>query len=317
MTVAHMNLIGPGFPNTGWQKAFKENGFDDYIGIDWVRMKNQYGYEKMWSSILHNIKKQPVDLLFMQVQSSGALTLENIKSIREKISGKVVLYNIDARYPDEVEWIYRVAPLLDYCALSNQRDVDQINILDKGKAGLVQSSCDMAFYYPTMNGVFGKELDIVFIANNYQNTSRKFPLCEYRQMVVDNLYKQYPSSFKCFGRRQREDIVIPHQEREIYNAAKIAISCSNFDLSGYTSDRIWRAMASGCFVLAKHFEGIEALFTKGEHLDIWHNEYDLKQKIEHYMKHPIERAIIATKGMTHVRVHHSLTNRVKQILGAL
>lgn len=317
MTVAHLNLIGPGFPNTGWQKAFKENGFTNYIGIDWVRMKNKHGYERMWPSILHNLKKDNVDLMFMQIQSPGALTVENINQIRDKIKCKLILYNIDARYPEEVKWIYDVAPSLDYCALSNNRDVDIINESKFGRAGLVQSSCDMDFYNGVGNYIFDKSLDIVFIANNYRNTSRKFPLCEYRQSLIEKLQKWYPEDFFCFGRRQKIGPVIPQLEREIYHSAKIAICCSNFDLPGYTSDRIWRAMASGCFVLIKYFEGIEDMFEVGKHLDVWRNEEELRFILDYYLKNPLNRSAIASAGANHVRENHTLTHRVKQIMEAL
>jgi hypothetical protein len=315
-TVAHLNLIGPGFPNTGWQKAFKENGFEDYIGIDWVRIKNKHGYEKMWTMIINSIKKQPVDLVFMQIQSAGALTGENVMQIKSATSAKVVLYNIDARYPEEVQWIYNASHELDYCALSNQRDVDYINMFT-GKAGLVQSSCDMDFYHRTEHDVFSKEHDIVFLANNYQNTSRRFPLCEFRQELIEELYRKFPSNFECYGRRQQNPVASPFMERELYNKSKIAISCSNFDLEGYTSDRIWRAMASGCFVLAKYFKGAEKILVQGHHLDWWATKEQLTEKILYYMRNPIARNQIAKRGMDHVRANHTLTHRVKQILEAL
>ena len=206
-----------------------------------------------------------------------------------------------------------VAPYLSLCALSNQRDVDIINAKNDDKALLVQSSCDMGYYTPS-NSIFKYGTDIVFLANNYQSTSRKFPLCNFRQSLISKLYDWYPDNFKCFGRRQKNDMVVQSGEVNIYRDAKIAISCSNFELEGYTSDRIWRAMACECFVLAKYFVGIEDMFKIGYHLDVWRTPEELKNKIDYYLDHPIERTIYAQQGNKHVRINHSLTKRVSQII---
>lgn len=315
-SVVHLNLIGPGFDNTGWKKAFFDNNFHEYQCIDWVKLKVKRGPSKMWDILFRFLNKKKPDLLFMQIQTPGILTVEVAKRLKSLVK-KTVLYNIDARTEEEAAWMYDVAPYLSFCALSNQRDVDVINKILPGRSVVVQSSCDMNYYNPGSFYIFKTGTDIVFLANNYQDTNRKFPLCNYRQSLVKKLYKWYPDKFKCFGRRQQEPMVSPYEEVRIYQQAKIAICCSNFDLPEYTSDRIWRAMACGCFVLVKYFDGIDSLFDISKHLDTWKTPEELKQKIDYYLDHPIERSIYARQGCGHVRVNHNLSRRVDQIISQI
>lgn len=306
--VIHLNLIGPGFSNTGWELAFKNNGYDSYECIDWVKLKLKRGPVKMWKILFRFLRKRKPELLFMQIQSDGILTADVVKELRG-LAKYVVLYNIDARWPEEVRWVYDVSKYLSVCALSNQRDVDASD-----NAILVQSSCDMNLYHAGANGIFKYGTEVVFMANNYEGTIRKFPMSSYRQKLIDQLYKWYPDNFKCFGRRQREPMVDQKEEIKIYQDAKIVISCSNFELEGYTSDRLWRAMACGCFVLVKYFEGIESLVSIKKHVDVWRTPEELKEKIDYYLKNPIERTFYAQEGMKYVRMNHTLSRRVNQII---
>lgn len=106
-------------------------------------------------------------------------------------------------------------------------------------------------------------------------------------------------------------------ERVIYNCCQIAINHSHYNVPRYTSDRLFRAMACGAYVISNYYPDIEKEFKIGEHLDVFKSLDELPQLIDAALKTPDRGNAIATAGMEHVYATATWEQRVKQFMGMM
>jgi spore maturation protein CgeB len=131
------------------------------------------------------------------------------------------------------------------------------------------------------------------MGNNYGN---QFPLGGERQMLSNILlgkgYAVYGGYRGATGNLNGNQLA----ESLVYNNSKIAINHSHFNEERYTSDRMFRIMASWTMCLSHHYKGIERDFEIGEHLDTYQNIREMQNKINHYLANPNEAERIAENG---------------------
>ena len=73
-------------------------------------------------------------------------------------------------------------------------------------------------------------------------------------------------------------------------------------------------LSCGTFLLANKPEDFDDVGLKdGEHLVIYNDFKDLKDKINYYLKHDNEREEIAKNGMNFVRKNHSNAKRIQEM----
>jgi spore maturation protein CgeB len=95
--------------------------------------------------------------------------------------------------------------------------------------------------------------------------------------------------------------------------------CPTFEKPFYWSDRATETMGRGGFLIHPYVKGMDLFFQNEEHL-VYYNYGDFEDlfaKIDYYLENGLERKIIATKGMLHVRDNHTYKNRFTQILTTL
>jgi len=112
---------------------------------------------------------------------------------------------------------------------------------------------DMDVYKPAEKERSG----VVFIGNNFENSSHNFPLSIERAAMVEYLQNVFPDQFKVYGGNWNgSPMLMQKGEIEVLQSAAIAINQNNFDEELYTSDRIWRILATGALCLTKYFVGM-------------------------------------------------------------
>ena len=104
------------------------------------------------------------------------------------------------------------------------------------------------------------------------------------------------------------------QEAEIYRTSAIAINCSHFNYSRYSSDRLFREMASGAFVLSHAYKDYDIDFENKKHLVVWNDIPELIEKCHYYLGNKSERDIIAKQGCDLVKNTANWDFRIKQFL---
>lgn len=308
MKIFHIRIDGPSYNSNAISKAFMDLGHQ-YVGYDWQRHRFEYGLDQLRVDLAKIASELRPDYIFAHIQNSEILELYDWKKLNK--CGKVINFTFDVRKPNEMSWMYEVAPFIHHTVFGSVNDVAYCNASGTTNVSHSHSSCDMEIFKPLGKNSYA--FDVVFCGNRYDNTNLDFPLAEERELMVQLLENEYGSRFMTYGLGRRGGLIRPDVESNVYNFSKIAINQNNFSLRGYTSDRLWRIMASGTFCLTKYFPGIEDLFEDGVHLAWWNSFEELKDKADFYLKDDEERKAIARVGCAYVRENHTWKDRIEKI----
>ena len=124
-----------------------------------------------------------------------------------------------------------------------------------------------------------------------------------RRVLLGRVAERFPNSI--VGRRW------PREMARIYAQSKIVVNaCFNNDVNM----RVFEALASGSLLITDPAEGLEELFTDGEHLVIYRNDEELLDVIQYYLEHPEERERIAAAGRELVLAKHTYRHRLDAMM---
>jgi len=118
-----------------------------------------------------------------------------------------------------------------------------------------------------------KEIDVVFIGSLHGERKRLLEELSYPVKHISNAYG-------------------PEHAKTI-SKSKI---CLNFSTAGGTSDRIYKTLAAGGFLLSSDWHTRHEDFEDGEDLVIFKDIADLREKIIFYLDNPAKRGIISQSG---------------------
>tara|TARA_Y100000592_G_C5470987_1_gene319502 strand:- start:1454 stop:2323 length:870 start_codon:yes stop_codon:yes gene_type:complete len=135
-----------------------------------------------------------------------------------------------------------------------------------------------------------KQLDVSFIGSLHSQ----------RKEMLTNLDPNVANITGAFGTNHAKAV----------SASKININVST---SGGASDRVFKVLAAGGFLLSTDWVGREEMFSDGEHLVIYSDKKDLQEKITHYLNNKDERDRIALNGLNAVQ-KYSRDEWAKQII---
>lgn len=308
-SVLHIGLKSSTYSPEGMEKGFRAVGFTEYTFFDWQAVRLDCGILGCQSRMIGAAMQLEPDVVFMHLQNPSILDQET--AIELSKHGFVVNYSFDCREKKEMQWMYVLAPHIGLTLFSCEEDAADCKV---GAAAVLQSSCDMDWYKRLP---MERNNDVVFIGGNYAPTNLVFPLAQQRAEMVKFLKENIPT-FEEYGMNwDLSQYINPQQEIAIYNQSAIAINQNNFLREGYTSDRLWRAMATGIFTITSYFPGIEKIFEKGKHLEWFHNFEELKELIEYYLSNPLKREKVASDGSLWVRNFHSWKNRFEEMKGLI
>jgi hypothetical protein len=262
---------------------------------------------------LASVPFQP-DIIFLQIQSGEIGGAPTVEILREYLASKdcyKLNWTGDMRSTTPV-WMRQLSPFVSETGFTNYRDVESL-----GSSGIfLQIGIDPEVFKIHDEKEAGE--DVVFMGNNYGN---QFPNGQFRRDLARwliargyGVYGSYQGSKGALNPDPRNPFPVQSRESKIYNNSKIAISVSHYKEKGYTSDRLLRAMGSGCFTLAQYYPGIEDDFKIGEHLDTFSTIYDLEEKINTYLSANDLRNKIAKAGYEYVHSNFTYDNMVERII---
>lgn len=244
-------IDSPGYNSDGMVDGFSELGYD-IIRFDWQRSRFNVGIEKTVETMLGVARNSRIDYIFLHIQNPEIISVESAKQFQS--IAPTINYTFDVRDVQRTEWMYEIAPHITLTCFACKRDVDECLIRGIKNTMLLQSSANYKWYRKTSFYCKGCP-EIVFIGNNYEKTNMNFPGAAQRQEMIKNLKETFGDRFGAYGLGQEHGIVNPQQEVNIYNAAKIAVCHNMYDLPGYESDRLWRILGCGAYVVKKQQGG--------------------------------------------------------------
>lgn len=109
---------------------------------------------------------------------------------------------------------------------------------------------------------------------------------------------------------------------DLYASVNVVVGdslCIDFKHEHYWSDRVYETIGRGGFLIMPYIKGLEEEFVDGETIVFYEfGDWDgLKQKIDYYLEHPIERERIRLEGQDWVRQHATYTNRMREMLNII
>lgn len=283
-----------------------------YKEIDWVYIFGKYGKEGLELQIQHQVRTFKPDIIFMQIQREGV-----IDSIFARWLGKqayVISWTGDVR--NDISWYEAVAQHITMTLFSNGHDVKTLH-RKKLRSDFLQVGFDEQIYYPSNNSSLASG-QIVFCANHY--TLHEFPLSGFRKKVAIALQQNFKENFRLYGmgwdhRVRSSGTCSGYDEAEEYRNCTIAINCSHFNYSRYSSDRLFRILACGGFCLSHRYEDIYTDFKEEKHLVTWQTPDELVDKCKFWLQphNDTKRLKIARTGCELVHKHHRWKNRFLEL----
>ena len=170
---------------------------------------------------------------------------------------------------------------------------------------LLQKIDKVNFVFYTAPTVFNKLKDknknSYFIQEGYESTIHKFydKIDKVHNVSFIGALKEHRSqyhqsyNFNCFSDKYNRD------HCKIINQTRVNLNFTN-NREG-TSDRAYKIMGSGGFLLTEYWDGLEKDFKPDHDLVIFTNENEFKEKIEEYLKNWQKRKSIARNGLNTVQ----------------
>lgn len=91
----------------------------------------------------------------------------------------------------------------------------------------------------------------------------------------------------------------------------------NRNISDDINYRTFETLGCNTFLLTNKTPGIYELFTEGENIVTYDNEFDLMDKINFYLKNTNERERLTKNGFEHVKKNHTYKNRASHLIKIL
>jgi len=276
-------------------------GIGEYHQIDWRQQRHRIN-----DILLSEGARFDPHIVFMQLQAEGVINPLVLQRFAQKTDAFIVNWNGDVR-PSVQHWMGYLGEVCDMTLITNRTQIPEYERLGCQRPGYLQIGFDDRNFKPKDAK---KTREVVFLGTNY----RDFPLSQMRVDMVEAVAQKYKLEVFGNGWPQHNARVGLQDEPDIYHSAKIALGISAFDYECYTSDRLFRAMGSGCFYLTKWFPDIETMFENHKHLVWWHDIDELLEQIGYYLTHDNKREKIAAAGCELVHKQHTWQNRIEELM---
>lgn len=163
-----------------------------------------------------------------------------------------------------------------------------------------------ANHYLYKNFNLKNKYDVVFIGQNFGN----------REQYVKSLTDK-GINVQAFGLGWANGKITQTEMITIFNQAKIVLNFSSSDRNPhlkFLKGRIFEIPSTGAFLLTEVCEELEDFFEVGKHVDTFHDEKSLYEKVKYYLDHEEERKQIAEHGRKHVLEKYTFEEYLRKAL---
>lgn len=162
------------------------------------------------------------------------------------------------------------------------------------------------------------DYDVVFVGS--KDYHKEWP---WRPKMIDYLSQRYGERFFRFN-SDTTGFIRNQELNDLYASAKIVVgdTLELPDHINYWSDRYFETIGRGGFLIAPKVPGLEKFLTDSEHYIGYLHPHPglstakaldrLGEKIDFWLAHPGERALIQTAGHAHVRTNHTYRRRLSE-----
>jgi hypothetical protein len=282
--------------NTRFMLNALQRRVEQVVFLNLPRVKKTYFWTDYRKIILHKIIKQNPDLVLIYSKDIPY-------SVLQKISPrfKTALFFPDHDGPEN-EKLIQYGALVDYLFITNKTHIAALKSLGVRNPVYCMQGCDRDTHriIATRNNKWTAE--VAFVGR---------PRQENRVEILQAINRKYElktwgASWQEYGLTCLKDHIYPTEYAKICYATKIILGCDqSFELEGYFSNRTWITLGCGGFLLTNYTPGLEDIFTKGKHLEWYHDEAECLELIAYYLKHEERRKQIAQNGYEFAHTHRT------------
>jgi spore maturation protein CgeB len=256
------------------------------------------------------------DLVLFQIQGVGDVVPSTIHRLRE-LYPETIFCNFNGDVRNEVEQV--LVDVAKECHLTLLPSPDLFEEYHtRGADNVAYWPIAVDPEYLAAQRDKRKEFDVVFLGSHYP--SAKFPLVEERYKIVEALHNS-DLRFGLFGFGWPDEWKARYTGDDtpsniaIYESAKLAISVSQFDLWGYTSDRLYRICATGCTAAIKAYKGMaQNGFIDGENCYTFDGHSTVVDVCRAALADDATRESIGEAGRQLILDRHNYDRRVDELL---
>lgn len=257
------------------------------------------------------------DLFIGQFHDGRSFTAQAMKVVKENVRWRSVNWNGD---------VYDRSTDADYIELLQQFDLHTVvnaSAIPRYTSKFVRSAYWQVGFEPLiLSSRTGAKVqwDIAFFGNGYSGS----------RQTLGSWLRALPYKTAIWGSSWPQSMANGdtlynfYQNGELLRQTKIVVGDSQHynsqDGLGFVSNRLFDTLAAGgALLLHQAFPGMEHYLNlkDGVHLVTWETFDDLREKIDYYLTHDVERSAIVQRGQLEVLRFHSFEYRVNQLFDIL
>jgi hypothetical protein len=323
MTIIYLPLYERGFPvlkkqKRGLREALEKQG--EVIEVDWAAEVHKSGREGFLQKMQQIAVELDPSLVLGQFHDARLINADDILSLR-KFSKKAIWLNWNGDYQEVTALDQADIDLAS--AFDLQLGVSYDGAEEYEKRGIRSRYWQIGWeqegvgYEPDW---LTPHHDVLFLAN-------KIAWYPARQEIVSFL-RRADFKFGLYGLNwpwlwaKGSCLYDFRKGCKLIRAAKVVLADNpRPQARGYVSNRLFQSLAAGgALVMMQYFHDYETLgLIDGEHLVIWHELNDLREKLNYWLhpKNEDQRRAIAAAGQKFCLENHSFEVRVQELLQML
>ena len=291
--------------NTRFMLQALQRRVEKVVFLNLPRVRKIYFWANYREIILHKIIKHKPDLVLIYSKDIPFSVLQQISP-----GFKTAIFFPDPDGPGDQKLI-RYGAMVDYLFITNKTHLADLKSQGVKNPIYCMQGCDRDEHrvIATRNKKWAAE--VAFVGRPWQ---------ENRVKILQAINQRF--DLKTWGAQwQKYDLtcpktrVYPREYAKICYATKIILGCDqSFELEGYFSNRTWITLGCGGFLLTNYNPGLEDIFTKGKHLEWYHDEGECLELIAYYLKHEDRRKQIAQNGYEFAHTHRTYDEVIDDII---
>ena len=308
MSINHVIFLGKSKKKTG-NTRFMLKALQRRVGkvsfINLPRYKKYFFWMDYRKAIHRKILKQIPDLVLIYSKDIPYSVLEEIRT-----RCQTAMFYPDPEATCDKKLI-RHGRLVDYLFITNKSQIEELKSLGIKSPLYCMQGCDRDVHriIATRNRKWYS--DVGFIGR-----PRKDHRVKLLQAVNQNFdFKAWGAQWRDYDLTCLKPRIYPKEFAKICYATKIMLGCDpSFELEGYFSNRTWITLGCGGFLLTNYSPGLEKIFTKGEHLEWYHDQEECLELIRYYLQHEDRRKQIAQNGYQFAHTHRTYDIVIDEII---
>jgi hypothetical protein len=285
-------------------KPFGSRDVDDYVQHRILAHRTPNASRIM----IDEVERMRPDLVY--AESAYNIDADALAFVRRVLGIPVTMwYGDPSTPPGEVDRLTRYARVVDWQVVVDRTPLDAAVAQGLDNVELIPYFGYDHYFYPRRTR---QRTDVLFSGKSYEGLEAQYPEATRRRSFVRQLDRQLRDRLFVIGEGWEADRLHNWQSRRVpewdinalNNASRIVLAYDAAQLPGFTSLRIWNALLSRAFVLARKFPGIETYFENHRHLVWFDTDDEGVALIRRYLGDERARRRIARAGHQLVEQRH-------------